>query len=347
MDTIFIVDDNDINLVATADALSGLYNVFTVPSAEVMFELLEDVRPDLILLDIAMPEMNGFEAMDILKGNENYAEIPVIFLTGKNDPATEAKCFDVGAVDFISKPYANQVLLNRIKMHLNQEEIIKERTEKLKRLQFGIVSVLANMVESRDKMTGGHMDRTAKCIEVLIKAMYERGVYADEISTWNLETVISSVRLHDIGKIAITDLLLNKPGRLTDEEYALMKDHAAFGEQIIDSMILESGDGYFLHSAKQFAAYHHERWDGSGYPRGLRGEDIPLLGRIMAVIDVYDALVSARPYKLPFAHKDAVAIISESSGTHFDPKIVDVFVEVCDKFDEIEKEIMATQEGQH
>jgi len=359
------VDDNDVNLSTAAKALSRQYRAFTLPSASDMFELLNNIAPDLILLDILMPQMDGFQALRLLKDDARYQDIPVIFLSGRNDAATEARGFEMGAVDFISKPFSEPVLLNRLKTHLEIEELIHERTamllqrtEKLQRLQNSIVSILANMVENRDKYTGRHIERTTKYIRILLNAMLERGVYSDEISHWNfeevisssrlhdigkgfiaedpiiLESIISSSRLHDIGKIIITDLILNKPGKLTAEEYELMKTHALEGEKIIDSIIAESGNEAFLKNAKLFAGYHHEKWDGTGYPRGLKGADIPLQGRIMAVVDVYDALISDRSYKIAFSHERAVGIVKEGSGSHFDPKIVDVFLEVSDLFRE-------------
>ena len=355
MKTIFIVDDNDVNLSTAAKALSKQYRAFTLPSAADMFELLNNIVPDLILLDILMPEMDGFEAMRLLKSDARYSDIPVLFLSGRNDAATEAHGFEIGALDFISKPFSEPVMLNRIKTHLEIDELIRERTamllqrtEKLQRLQNSMVSILANMVENRDKYTGRHIERTTKYIKILLTAMLERGVYTDEISHWNLEevviadeadhsnleVVISSARLHDIGKITITDLILNKPGKLTADEYELMKTHTTEGEKIIDSIIAESGDEAFLRNAKLFAGCHHEKWDGAGYPRGLKGADIPLQGRIMAVVDVYDALISDRPYKRAFTHEKAVEIIKESRGSHFDPEIVDVFLAVSDSFKE-------------
>jgi len=335
------VDDNDVNLSTAAKTLSKQYRVFTLPSASDMFELLNNIVPDLILLDILMPEMDGFEAMRLLKNDVRYSDIPVLFLTSRNDAATEAHGFEIGALDFISKPFSEPVLLNRIKTHLEIEELIRERTamllqrtEKLQRLQNSMVSILANMVENRDKYTGRHIERTTKYIKILLTAMLERGVYSDEINHWGFEEVVSPARLHDIGKITITDLILNKPGKLTEDEYELMKTHTTEGEKIIDNIIAESGDEAFLQNAKLFAGFHHERWDGTGYPRGLTGVDIPLQGRIMAIADVYDALISDRPYKRAFTHEKAVEIIRESRGSHFDPEIVDVFLTVSDSFKE-------------
>lgn len=367
MRTVFIVDDNNTNLYAAQKALSSTYKVFTLPSAAAMFELLENVMPDLILLDVKMPEIDGFEAMRLLKENKKYKDIPVIFLTSQIDADTEVRGFEMGAVDFIPKPFSELVLLNHIKSHMEIEELIhdrteklQQRTEKLQKLQNSMVSVLANMIDNRDKLTGKHIERTTKYVKILLDAMMERGIYEDEIKHWDFDVVdtsigihdiseaivenstdqimnvaVSSSRLHDIGKIVITDLILNKPGNLTDEEFEIIKTHTIEGEKIIDTIMEESGHEAFLQHAKLYAGSHHESWNGKGYPRGLKGEEIPLQGRIMALADVYDALLSDRPYKKAFTHEKAVEIIKESRGSHFDPKIVDVFLEINEMFAEI------------
>ncbi|MCL2028843.1 MAG: response regulator [Deltaproteobacteria bacterium] len=337
MKTLFVVDDNDINLVNAENALSEQYNVITMSSAAIMFDLLDKITPDLILLDIMMPEMDGLEALRLLKSKEGSASIPVILLTSRNDAVTEARGFEMGAIDFISKPFSTLVLPNRIKAHLDIEGMIRERTEKLLKLQNGIVSVLANMVETRDKLTGRHIERTTGYINMLLKEMLDRGVYSDELKNWNLDLIVSSARLHDVGKIAVSDVLLNKPGRLTPEEFELIKTHTAEGEKIIDNIISESGDEVFLRNAKLFAGYHHERWDGTGYHRGLKGEEIPMQGRIMAIVDVYDALTSERPYKSELTHEEAVGIIIKGRNKHFDPNIINVFIEVCDIFKKMDQ----------
>ena len=286
-----------------------------------------------------MPDMDGFEALKKMKSEKKYAEIPVVFLTSQNDADTEAHGFKMGAIDFISKPFSKPVLLNRIETHLDMETKIRERTEKHLRLQNSLITVLANMVEGRDILTGNHIERTTSYISILVNAMIKRGLYVDEVQDWDLETVVSSARLHDIGKIVVTDLILNKPGKLTEQEFEIMKTHTVEGEKLIDIIINESGEGDFLHSAKLFAGNHHERWDGEGYPCGLKGEDIPLQGRIMAIADVYDALVSDRPYKKAYTHEKAVEIIKEGSGTQFDPKIVEIFLEINNQFVEMQKEL--------
>jgi putative two-component system response regulator len=311
----------------------------TMPSAAKMFSLLEKIIPDLILLDIEMPEIDGFEALGRLKSENFWANIPVMFLTGRNDAAVEVHGFEMGAVDFVTKPFSAPVLINRIKTHLDIDDLIRERTSQLNRLQNSIVSVLANIVESRDKGTGGHIERTSAYIRILINEMKRRGVYSDVISGWETEKLISSARMHDLGKISITDLIVNKPGKLTDEEYEVMKTHAEEGERIIDKIIAQTGEGEFLRNARLFAGSHHERWDGKGYPNKLRGDEIPLQGRIMAIVDVYDALVSERPYKKAFTDEEAVKIIMENAGTYYDPKIVEVFFEVKDIFKEVRAHI--------
>ena len=338
MKTIFVVDDNDVNLVQAKRALDGHYRVRTMPSAERMLAIIEKIIPDLILLDIQMPEMDGFAAINKLKENTQTADIPVMFLTASTDDEIEAKGLELGAVDFITKPFSPPVLLNRIAHHLHIEELLKKRTERLERLQDGILDVVVNMVESRDKVTGGHIERTSMYIKILMETMLEKGVYAEEMKTWDFDTVISSARLHDVGKIAVSDTILNKPCKLTPEDYEQIKKHALEGEHIVEIMISKTGEETFLHHAKLFACYHHEKWDGTGYPRGLKGEDIPLEGRLMAIADVYDALVSERPYKKPFTHEKAVEIIVNDSGKQFDPVIVDLFVTVADVFLLISKE---------
>jgi putative two-component system response regulator len=323
--TIFVVDDSDTNLSMAEEALESHYRVITLPSAAKMFAFLEKIPPDLILLDIEMPGMGGFEALQRLKAQEKHADIPVIFLTGITDAPTEAHGFELGAVDFITKPFSVPVLLNRIKTHLHIDTLIRERTTQLRRLQSAIVYVFADIIENRDKETGGHIERTTMYVRTLLDALAVSGVYSNEVLGWDRELVSSSARLHDVGKIAISDFILNKPGPLTQAEYETMKTHASEGERIITQIITRTDEVDFLRSAKLFAGYHHENWDGTGYPHGSKGEEIPLHGRIMSIVDVYDALISERPYKKAFTEQEAMDIITAGAGTRFDPKIVAVF----------------------
>jgi putative two-component system response regulator len=249
MKTIFVVDDSLTNLVTAKNTLEGSYQAVTIPSATKMISLLGKITPDLILLDIEMPEMDGFEALLYLKSSSLYANIPVIFLTSRADVDVETRGFEQGVVDFITKPFSPPVLLNRIKMHLGIDGIIRERTAQIRRLQDGIVTVLADVVEERDSETGGHNDRTSAYIRILIKAMEERGVYIDEMRGWNMEMVVSSARLHDTGKIHISDAILNKPGKLDSEEYEQMKSHSMEGARILDRMINQTNEEEYLHNA--------------------------------------------------------------------------------------------------
>ena len=344
---IFIVDDNETNLTVAEDSLIKHYKVIALPSAAKMFEALSKFMPDLILLDVEMPDMDGFEAMKKLKSSDRYANIPVIFLTGLSDAESEAYGIELGAVDFIMKPFTEPVLINRIKKHLDIDEMVRERTrqlahrteqlarrsEQLVRLRNSIVYTLADIVENRDSNTGGHIDRTSVYMSILVNAMMDRGVYEEEMKDWDLDSVVSSARLHDIGKISIPDSVLNKPDKLTDEEFDIIKTHPEVGQRMIEQMINMTGEGDFLRNAKLFAQHHHEKWNGTGYPQKLKETEIPLQGRIMAVIDVYDALVSDRPYKKAFTHEKALSIILEDSGSHFDPLITEVFKGIGDKIE--------------
>jgi putative two-component system response regulator len=336
MKTIFVVDDNDTNLVAAKTALEGTYRTFTISNAARLFKLAEKIKPDLILLDVEMPEMDGFTAMQMMKSDPNLmpllASVPVIFLTAVSDSNAELRGFELGAVDFISKPFSPPILLKRIESHIETDKLIKKSQRSLRNIQNAMISVISELVENRDKITGGHIERTQQYLKLLVDELIRTNTYATEISKWDLNLLLPSAQLHDVGKITISDLILNKPAKLTDEEFAIIKTHATEGERIIDEIIGKTSDDGFLMHAKRFAAYHHEKWNGSGYPRGLSGLDIPLEGRIMAVADVYDALVSERPYKKAFAHEKAVEIILSEAGTHFDPELIKAFANIADDF---------------
>jgi putative two-component system response regulator len=191
---------------------------------------------------------------------------------------------------------------------------------------------MAELVECRDDITGGHIERTQRGIKIMLKELAENGIYSEETKGWDVRLLLQSCQLHDVGKIAIDDNILRKPGKLNDEEFTEMKRHTVFGEQIIRKIETMAKESDFLKYAKIFAASHHEKWDGTGYHRGLKGNDIPLLGRIMAIADVYDALTSVRPYKKAFTHEEAVQIITEGSGSQFDPVLVEVFTRAAEQF---------------
>ena len=218
-------------------------------------------------------------------------------------------------------------------VNTNLQNLVNERTEKVVKLKNAILKTMSNLVEFRDNITGGHIERTQNGVKLLLDEIYKQGLFKETVSSWDKSLILQSVQLHDVGKIAISDQILKKPGPLTKEEYEEMKTHAAFGLKIIERIEVDSGESDLLNHAKIFASTHHERWDGAGYPNGLRGDEIPLQGRIMAIADVYDALLSERPYKKAFSHEEAVKIISEGKGTQFDPVLVDLFVKINKLFE--------------
>jgi putative two-component system response regulator len=341
-----LVDDNRTNLLAGKTALSDDYTVLTLPSAVKMLEALEWRKPELILLDVDMPEVNGFEAIKILKDRSETRDIPVIFLTAMSESSNELEGLRLGAVDYITKPFSPPLLRQRIMLHLllenqkcelrnyndNLQGMVEAKTKTILKLQNKILAAMAEMVEGRDGTTGDHIENTQKYLRSLLSAATNAGLWPEQSSQWDIELLAQSSQLHDVGKISISDSVLKKPGKLTKEEFAEMKQHVLLGVSFIERLEDDEEDSRFLQYAKTFAAFHHEKWDGSGYPHGLSGEDIPLLGRIMAIADVYDALTSERPYKKPFSHEEAVRIILEGEGTHFDPKLVRLFEEVAGTF---------------
>ncbi|MCL2260487.1 MAG: response regulator [Fibromonadales bacterium] len=344
--TIFLVDDDVTNLAKGKSALAEHYRVFTFASGERLLDMLGKNIPDLILLDIEMPEMNGYETIKLIKNKKETERIPVIFLTAKNDDSSELEGLSLGAIDYIAKPFSPPLLLKRIEVHLlvesqrqelinyndHLQEMVAAKTKSVVKLQDAILKNMVELVEQRDYVTGGHIERTTHYLGVLLKAMQKYGLKTEIISNWDLDLVLQSAQLHDVGKIAIRDSVLQKPGRLTEEEFEEIKKHTIVGEKVIEKIKQNSDSQAFLEHAGIFAASHHEKWNGSGYPRGLKGEEIPLQGRLLAIADVYDALVSDRPYKKAFTHEEAVDIIVGGKGTHFDPVLADLFLKVADEF---------------
>ncbi|MDR1985920.1 MAG: response regulator [Treponema sp.] len=343
-----LVDDDITSLALGKGIMADQYDVVTIPSGEKLFQFLGRVRPDLILLDVDMPVMNGYETLKKLNAQPEYQDIPVIFLTSMSDTANEIEGLNLGAVDYISKPFSPPLLLKRLELHLkvvsqqrelinynnNLQEMVKARTKTILDMQNSVLKIVANLVESRDEITGGHVERTRRYLSILLDGLVKMGLYTNEIEGWNQEFFLQSSQLHDVGKISIPDKILLKPDRLTPEEFNEMKNHTLFGVRIIEAIQKETPESSFLSHAKILAGYHHEKWDGTGYPYGLKGLDIPLGGRLMAIADVYDALISARPYKKPFTHEEAAQIIIGGRGVQFDPDLTDVFIAVAHLFDQ-------------
>jgi putative two-component system response regulator len=343
---IALVDDNKANLDTAKSILKERFEVYPVQSGQLLLKIMEQVTPDLILLDVEMPGMNGYETLRQLKISHDLLFIPVIFLSANTDVGSEMEGLALGAVDYIYKPFSAPLLIKRIENHIStaektkklqfynahlQEEVDRGRAQVLD-LQNAMLGTISELVEYRDEVTGGHIDRTQSYLKLLLEDMVTNGIYKDELDSWDLELVVLSAPLHDTGKIAISDAILNKPGKLTPEEFEIMKKHVDYGVWAIEDMEKRASENSFLHHAKIIAASHHEKWDGSGYPKGLRGHDIPLQGRLMAVADVYDALTSVRPYKSAMSKDRAKQIILEGSGTHFDPELVYSFLRVADRF---------------
>lgn len=348
---LFLVDDNAVNLSVGKSVLQNKYTVVTMSSGEELLLMLDNTSADLILLDIEMPGMNGYEVIEKLKENPSTTDIPVIFLTGKNNPADELKGLSLGAVDYISKPFSPPLLLKRIDLHLlleeqkkellnfneNLKEMVLERTKTIDEMQKAILLWAAELIEFRDDATGKHVERVQMYLKALLSEMTKSERYALKIAEWDvdIDLLLQSSALHDIGKIKIKDDILLKPARLTASEYERMKEHTVYGKILIGNLKNRLPDQKFLDYAQIMAFMHHERWDGSGYPRGLKGEEIPLQARLMALADVYDALISKRAYKEPYSHELALSIIERGKGTQFDPELVHLFMSVSDTLKEI------------
>jgi putative two-component system response regulator len=312
--------------------------------------LLEKIKPELLILDIEMPEMNGYEVIKQLKLQKEYSDIPVIFLTIRNDNNSELEGLNMGAVDYITKPFSPALLLKRIEIHLllqNQknalknytedlEKLVLKKTEKILGMQNSMFNTVVDLIEFRNVSNKGHLKRTYYYLKILVDIMVKNNIYQKEIELWDdIETALKSSQFHDIGKISISDDILLKPGKLTDAEFEEMKKHTVYGVEIIEKLEEDAPDYEFLKHAKLFAGTHHERWDGKGYPYGLASEAIPLQGRLMAIADVYDALVSRRPYNVRQAHQEVVQCIKAGKGSQFDPLLTELFLSASDEFGKI------------
>jgi len=349
---VMLIDDDEVCLAVGREILESSYTLYPVQSGEQAFQILKKVTPDLILLDIEMPDMDGYAVLKKLKQEDATKDIPVIFITSRSNPGDELDGLCLGAIDFITKPFSPLLLVQRIKNHLlicsqrkkltaynnNLQKMVREQTEEIKKLQNAILHTLSGVVEFRDKTSGGHTARAIRYLQKMLNAMLEHGSYKNEVESWDMEALISASQMHDVGKICVSDAILNKPGKLTEKEFEEIKKHPAYGLMIIEHMRQQLTENHsFLDYAAIFAENHHERWDGLGYPNGLKGDNIPLAGRLMALVDVYDALVSARPHKQPMKPCEATKEIIQGAGTAFDPALVEVFKTVSGEFEEIAK----------
>ena len=348
---VLVVDDSTDNLVLMAGVLEATYNVKVAKAGSRALELAAlQPQPDIILLDVMMPNMDGYEVCTQLKANPATAHIPVIFLTALNSVEDEARAFACGAVDFITKPINPSIVMSRVGAHLEAkhladllrgekdylEQEVQKRTRELSAIQDVTIRIMSSLAETRDNETGNHIQRTQYYVRLLAQNLRERGHCVDELSDDYIDSLFKSAPLHDLGKVGIPDNILLKAGPLTAEEWVIMRTHPTLGKQSIERAESELGvEVAFLKAAKEIAYSHHEKWDGSGYPQGIKGTDIPLAARLMALADVYDALISRRIYKPPMRYDEAAKIILAGSGTHFDPDIVDSFRELEPQFREI------------
>jgi putative two-component system response regulator len=363
---ILIVDDQPDNLLILEDLLGERHVVHSLDGGHAALAYLNDGGPaDLILLDVMMPGLDGFEVCRALKQDPATSAIPVIFLTTLSSAVDEERGLSLGAEDFIHKPFSPAVVFARVRNHLRLSQsarLLRNRNEDLERLvsdrtrhiveqaaelvrrkqqliaaQDATISAFCSLAEARDYETGNHIRRTQHYVRAIAEQVRDRDPYRSELSDETIDLLFKSAPLHDVGKVAIPDAVLLKPGKLDREEWEVMKQHTVLGRDAIlqaEADLVVVGDSFLRH-AREIATSHHERWDGTGYPDGLAGTAIPLSARIMAIADVYDALISRRVYKPAYPHEDAVHMIMRERGTHFDPALADAFFEIRGKFLEI------------
>jgi len=340
--TVFVVDDQDINVMLLEEILKDDYTIITANNGQEALQRLRsaDIFPKLILLDVMMPVMNGREMFEVIKADDAFKRIPVIFITAEND--SESELLAAGAVDFINKPFRPEIVKLRVKNQIelkkysdSLEEMVKEKTAEATKTLDNALQGLANVIEHRDLESGEHVKRTQLYIQSLCEYLIDsKSVYADELIALQPDIIVKSMALHDVGKIAIPDRILLKPGRLDPEEYEIMKTHTTRGMEIIGELGDVNSSLYLKHCG-DICYGHHERWDGRGYPSQAKELDIPLVARLASLADVYDALVSARVYKAAFSYNEAINIIVDGKSTQFDPVLTDATVKVQDAFQKI------------
>lgn len=346
--TILVVEDTPDDVALIAGLLRTSYRVIIAKQGKSGLALATlDSSPDLILLDIMMPDMDGHEVCRALKAAPATRDIPVIFLTSKTSMEDEQLGFSLGAVDYITKPVSPPLLLARVATHIALkrasdflrdkntwlEAEIARRDSQMAAIQDVTILTMASMAETRDTETGNHIRRTQNYVKTLALQLKTHPRFSLFLSDENIDTLYKSAPLHDIGKVGIPDRILLKPGTLTAEEFEIMKTHTTLGWSAINNAERSLGiQAEFLTVAKDIALFHQEKWDGSGYPQGRKGDAIPVAARLMAVADVYDALISRRVYKEPLSHEEAVKIIQQGQGVHFDPDMVDAFLTIQEEF---------------
>lgn len=346
--TIMVVDDSIDNLNALSKLLTFKgYRVLPFTRGQTALEAAAKAPPDLMLLDIQMPGMDGYQVCRAMKASETLRDVPVLFMSGLQDPDAKLDAFAAGALDYITKPFWLEEVEARVKTHLklhslqralaeyNQrlEGLVAEKVAEISRAQLATIVALAKLAESRDDETGGHIERVRVYCKLLAEQCQAEGIGGGEVDARFVDTIFHASPLHDIGKVGIPDAILLKPGRLTPEEFEIIKSHTTIGAETLAAVHRTYPENALIHMGMEIALRHHEKWDGSGYPGGLAGEAIPLAARIMAVADVYEALRSDRPYRQALEHRVVANMIVADSGRHFDPALVRVFEELASQFE--------------
>lgn len=362
--TILVVDDTGENLTVIGGLLQPFFRVRVANSGMRALKVARsDPRPDLILLDVMMPEMDGYAVLAELRQDPYTRDIPVMFVTAMDGDQDEEYGLSLGAVDYITKPIRPAILLARVRTHLELKDArdwlrdqngylegeVSRRMRENDLIKDVSLNALALLAEKRDNETGNHLYRTQAYVEALMQQLQDHPRFRHALSAAQRQLIAKAAPLHDIGKVGIPDQILLKPARLTPEEFEIMKTHSLIGAEAIEAAIervvvgdrarLDELQGNtpldFLVVARHIALGHHEKWDGSGYPQGLRGDAIPIPARLMALADVFDALTCKRHYKKAFPLEQAVALLVEGRGTHFDPDVVDAFLAIQDRFADI------------
>ena len=351
--TVLIVDDSPENIAVVDALLRPAYRTRVATDGETGLRLTNGGSPpDLILLDVVMPGVDGYEVCRRLKRDSRTADIPVIFLTARSNVEDESAGLELGAVDYITKPISPPIVMARVRTHLQLkatrdflkskseflEQEVQRRTREITAIQDATMVAMGSLAETRDNETGNHIRRTQHYLKTLATKMKEHSRFSAALDAETVGLLYKSAPLHDIGKVGIPDRILLKPDKLTIEEFEIMKTHTTLGRNAINAAekLLDTPTS-FLHFAREIAWTHHEKWDGKGYPQGLNGDEIPIAGRLMAVVDVYDALLSKRVYKSAIPHESAVAMIKEQAGAHFDPLVIDGFLEISGQLQEISR----------
>jgi putative two-component system response regulator len=362
--TVLVVDDEPLNVALLSELLSPECRVLGARTGAVALDLVAQERPALMLLDVMMPGMDGYAVLAELRRRPRGAELPVIFVSALGAEADEERGLLLGAADYVTKPIKPAVVLARVRAQLELqaarerlqgqnewlEREVRRRTQEAALAQDLTLSALAELAETRDNETGNHILRTQAYVETLARRLAQLPGWASELADAGLERIVKAAPMHDIGKIGIPDRILLKPGRLTPEEFEVMKTHATIGGDTLAhalqrAMALHPQEDEapepvrFLQVACTIAYYHHERWDGGGYPRGLAGQAIPRPARLMALADVYDALTTPRVYKAAWSYEDTAAHIVQQSGAQFDPDVVDAFTALREEFEVIARHL--------